>query len=80
MTNPDPYPLYPPIIDESWDPTTIIMFLLLSLCNQQPYVPTRNLRSSSDFKVLTPIFNLRTGGERSFSFQAAKTWNQLPSF
>ena len=44
----------------------------------QPYVPTRNLRSSSDFKVLTPIFNLRTGGERSFSFQAAKTWNQLP--
>ena len=42
------------------------------------YVPTRSLRSSSECKILVPKFKLKIGGERSFSFQAAKTWNHLP--
>ena len=45
----------------------------------KPYIPTRDLRSSGDYKVSLPKFNLKTGGERSFSFQAPKTWNQLPA-
>ena len=42
------------------------------------YIPNRVLRSSSQRKILPPKFKLKTGGERSFSFQGAKTWNSLP--
>ena len=42
------------------------------------YIPSRDLRSSNQLQVLLPSFRLRTCGERSFSFQAAKSWNDLP--
>ena len=44
----------------------------------KPYVPNRNLRSSSQRMILPPKCKLKTGGERTFSFQSAKTWNALP--
>ena len=43
------------------------------------YVPSRQLRSSSDktkLKVYTPKF--KTFGERSFVYLAPKVWNSLP--
>ena len=44
------------------------------------YTPSRQLRSSSDTRILQiPRFRARTLGERSFSFQASSSWNTLPS-
>ena len=44
-----------------------------------PYVPSRQLRSSSDTTKLTmTIPNLKTFGERSFVYSAPKIWNALP--
>jgi len=42
------------------------------------YIPSRSLRSSSHNKFQVPRCNLKTGGERTFSFQSAKIWNDLP--
>ena len=43
------------------------------------YTPSRQLRSSSDTHVLqVPRFRARTLGERSFSYRAPTTWNNLP--
>ena len=44
----------------------------------QPYVPTRNLRSSTKNLLSTPKFNLKTYGARAFSISAPTLWNQLP--
>ena len=45
----------------------------------KPYTPSRQLRSSSDLMtLLPPKVNLKTFGERSFSFCAPKVWNTLP--
>ena len=43
------------------------------------YVPSRTLRSSAEKLLKLPKFNLKSIGERSFSFQAPKVWNSLPS-
>ena len=43
------------------------------------YIPTRQLRSSSDTRLLKiPYVRTKTYGERSFSFQAPTKWNRLP--
>lgn len=44
-----------------------------------PYVPTRQLRSSSTNLLVIPHFNLKTYGARSFSVAAPTLWNTLPS-
>ena len=45
----------------------------------QIYTPSRHLRSSLDDRQLRPPrFRTSTYGERSFSFQAPKTWSGLP--
>ena len=44
----------------------------------QIYTPSRQLRSSADTRRLIPPRCRTVTGERSFSFQAAKTWNDLP--
>ena len=45
----------------------------------QLYKPSRNLRSSSDSRICKlPLFRTVTYGRRSFSYQAAHAWNQLP--
>ena len=43
------------------------------------YVPSRRLRSSSEKLLRVPTFNMKTAGERSFSFLAPSVWNSLPS-
>ena len=44
-----------------------------------PYVPSRQLRSSSDTTRLTlPNATLKSFGERRFSYYAPKLWNSLP--
>ena len=43
------------------------------------YHPSRNLRSSSDHRVLVkPSVRTKAFGERSFSFSAPLVWNSLP--
>ena len=43
------------------------------------YNPSRSLRSSSEkLLVVPPPFNLKSAGERSFSFLAPVLWNSLP--
>jgi hypothetical protein len=44
-----------------------------------PYTPRRQLRSSSDNRILTvPKINTKTYGARTFSHAAAVHWNSLP--
>ena len=45
----------------------------------QPYVPPRNLRSSSKKLLSVQKFNLKTYGARAFSISAPTLWNQLPN-
>ena len=45
----------------------------------QPYVPPRNLRSSSKKLLSVQKFNLKTYGARAFSISAPILWNQLPN-
>ena len=50
---------------------------LSSLLNQ--YMPSRNLRSSSDSRILNfQSVRTKTHGERSFAFCAPERWNSLP--
>jgi len=42
------------------------------------YHPTRPLRSSYEKILVSPRFNRKTVGERSFSFSAPSVWNSLP--
>ena len=43
------------------------------------YIPSRDLRSSSDLKLLrVPRVVTKTFGESSFSYAAPTTWNSLP--
>ena len=42
------------------------------------YSPSRNLRSSEQFLLVTPIKKLVTFGEKSFHFAAPEVWNALP--
>lgn len=45
----------------------------------QLYVPSRNLRSSCDSRLLRiPSFKRKTSGFRSFAYQASVLWNSLP--
>jgi hypothetical protein len=41
--------------------------------------PTRSLRSSTSLELILPKSRLKSAGDRSFSYQAAYLWNQLPS-
>ena len=43
------------------------------------YQPSRTLRSSSEKLLKVPKTNLKSAGNRSFHFQAAKIWNSLPT-
>ena len=43
------------------------------------YQPFRTLRSSSKKTVESPKTSLKSAGNRSFHFQAAKIWNTLPT-
>ena len=43
-----------------------------------PYIPSRQLRSSSKHLLSIPHFYLRTYGARSFSVAARTLWNTLP--
>ena len=43
------------------------------------YQPSRTLRSSSEKLLKVPQTNLKSAGNRSFYFQAAKIWNSLPT-
>ena len=52
--------------------------IYLSEC-LRPYVPAQPLRSPSDCQIQsTPRVSIETFGQRSFSFIAPKTWNELP--
>ena len=43
------------------------------------YIPSRQLRSSSDTRLLRiPSFRLKSLGQRKFSYQASVLWNSLP--
>jgi hypothetical protein len=43
------------------------------------YTPSRSLRSSSDTRILRiPSVRTKSYGQRSFSYQAPTTWNNLP--
>ena len=44
----------------------------------KPYVPSRNLRSSTDLKLIVPKSNLKTVGNRAFSRAGPMIWNELP--
>ena len=44
-----------------------------------PYIPSRQLRSSSKNLLSIPHVNLRTYGARAFSVAAPTPWNTLPS-
>ena len=46
----------------------------------QPYVPTRNLRSSSRNLLEVPSVKLVSYGQRSFSFVAPMLWNPFPDY
>jgi hypothetical protein len=51
-------------------------YLSASLCT---YQPSRSLRSSNEKLLKVPKRNLKTVGERSFSFIAPLVWNSLPA-
>ena len=42
------------------------------------YVPRRNLRSSSDKKLVVPNYKLESYGRRSFTVSAPILWNNVP--
>ena len=42
------------------------------------YVPSRTLRSCKQNLLVVPKKNLKTYGERSFSYAAPNVWNKLP--
>ena len=44
------------------------------------YTPSRHLRSSSKNQLIIPSKNLKTFGERSFSYAAPVVWNSLPEY
>jgi hypothetical protein len=44
----------------------------------EPYQPSRNLRSKSQLLLAQPATNLKTFGDRSFSYAAPLLWNKLP--
>lgn len=44
----------------------------------EPYVPRRNLRSSSRLLLAEPLYNLKTYGSRAFSVCAPRLWNGIP--
>ena len=50
-------------------------YIIALLC---VYVPKRNLRSSSDRKLVVPTYNLESYGRRSFRVSAPILWNNLP--
>jgi hypothetical protein len=54
---------------------TLPPYLSYVLCT---YQPPRALRSSSDKLLKIPRVNLKSAGERSFSFAAPVVWNSLP--
>ena len=43
----------------------------------RPYTPTRQLRSSSKYLLITPKSNLKSYGDRSFQVAAPRLWNSL---
>ena len=46
---------------------------------QKFYIPSRQLRSSSDTRLLrTSSFRLKSFGQRKFSYQTSVLWNSLP--
>ena len=51
-------------------------YLSASLCT---YEPSRSLRSCKEKSLKIPERNLKSFGERSFSFMAPSIWNSLPS-
>ena len=51
-------------------------YLSSSLCT---YEPSRSLRSSNEKLLKIPKRNLRSFGQRSFSFMAPSLWNSLPA-
>ena len=52
------------------------LYLSSSLCT---YEPSRSLRSSKEKLLKIPKQNLKSFGERSFSFVAPTVWNSLPA-
>ena len=44
----------------------------------EPYNPVRHLRSETQHLLTVPRTNLRTYGDRSFSYAAPILWNSLP--
>lgn len=44
-----------------------------------PYTPSRTLRSTNANLLQTPRVNMKTYGQRSFSFAAPTLWNSLPA-
>ena len=51
-------------------------YLSSSLCT---YEPSRSLRSSNEKLLKIPKRNLKSFGQRSFSFMAPSLWNSLPA-
>ena len=49
--------------------------LSFSLCTRKA---SRALRSSDEKRLIGPARNLKSAGERSFSFAAPSLWNSLP--
>ena len=43
----------------------------------QPHTPTRQLQSSSKNLLVTPKFDLKCYGDRSFQVAAPRLWNSL---
>ena len=41
-------------------------------------IPTRRLRSSDNYVLNVPRYNLKSYGDRAFSVAAPKLWNNLP--
>ena len=66
----------------------LLLFAFKSVNNDGPsylsdllkfYISSRQLRSSSDFRLLRiPSFRLKSFGQRKFSYQASVLWNSLP--
>ena len=72
-----------------WLPVSQILLLTYKALNGQapsyitellePYVPTRNLRSSSKNLLKVPSVKLVSYGHRCFSFVSPSLWNSLPN-
>ena len=66
----------------------LLLFAFKSVNNDGPlylsdllrlYIPSRQLRFSSDTRLLRiPSFRLKSFGQRKFSYQASVLWNSLP--